>query len=119
MIPFLIGAASAFAGALGFGSGCVLLLCLSLRGVEPLVASGINLLFFPLTGGLSLVLHSRRGLVQWSLARPLLLFGLLGALGGSLAAGLLPRVWLSRLFGLLLLVLAAAEFASCLKKREK
>ncbi len=117
MSGFFIGAAAAFAGALGFGSGCVLLACLALRGVAPLIATGINLLFFPITAGFSLYLNHRRGLVEWRLALPALLGGLAGAAAGSWLAGLLPTRWLSRLFGLLLLVLAAIEFASCLKKR--
>jgi uncharacterized membrane protein YfcA len=116
MISFLIGAASAITGALGFGSGCVMLICLTLRGVGRLTASGINLLFFPATGIFSLVLHHRHGLVNWKLALPMLAVGCAGALAGCLAAPHIPHQWLSVLFGVLLLVLGLRELLSCLKK---
>lgn len=116
MISFLIGAASAITAALGFGSGCVMLICLTLQGVERLAASGINLLFFPCTGGLSLLLHHRRGLVCWRQALPLIIWSCLGALAGCWAAGLVPQLWLSRLFGALLLVLGLRELSGCLPK---
>ncbi len=117
MISFLIGAASAVTGALGFGSGCVMLICLTLQGVERLTASGINLLFFPVTGAFSLFLHHRHGLVCWKLALPMLVAGCVGALAGCWAAGILPQQWLSRLFGILLLGLGLRELWGCFKKR--
>ena len=117
MISFLIGAAAAITGALGFGSGCVMLICLTLRGINRLTASGINLLFFPITGLFSLALHHRHGLVNWKLALPLLAAGCLGAVAGCLFAPHIPHQWLSVLFGVLLLVLGFYELLSCLKKR--
>lgn len=108
--------ASAVTAALGFGSGCVMLICLTLQGVERLSASGINLLFFPLTGGISLLLHHRHGLVCWKVALPMLASGCVGALIGCWAAGLVPQQWLSRLFGVLLLVLSVRELVGCFKK---
>lgn len=117
MISFLIGAASAITAALGFGSGCVMLICLTLRGVSRLTASGINLLFFPATGIFSLLLHHRHGLINWQLARPLLAAGCIGALAGCLLAPHIPHRWLSVLFGLLLLVLGANELRCCLKNK--
>jgi len=88
----------------------VLLVCLTLlRGMDHLRASGVNLLFFLPTGGLSLWLHHRHGLVRWRLALPALLAGGAGVLLGSWGAGLLPQLLLSRLFGALLLGLAARQ----------
>lgn len=116
MTSFFIGLASSTVAALGFGSGCIMLVCLTLLGVERLTASGINLLFFPLTGGIALLLHHRRGLVCWKVALPMLWAGCLGALAGSCAAGSVPQLWLSRFFGALLLFLSAKELAGCFKK---
>lgn len=116
VISFLIGMASAVTAALGFGSGCVMLICLTLQGVGRLAASGINLLFFPLTGGVSLVLHHRHGLVNWKVALPMLVAGCVGALLGCWVAGMVPQQWLSRLFGGLLLVLSVRELLACFKK---
>lgn len=110
------GAAAGAAGALGLGSGSLLLVCLELMGVDRLAASGINLLFFPFIGGFSLWLHHRRGLVNWSAALPLALFGCLGAALGSAAAGAVPVDRLSLLFGVMLALLGLAEVGSCLKK---
>ena len=87
-VHLLAGAAAGAAGALGLGSGTVLLICLSLLEVDRLAASGINLLFFPVTGGLSLWLHHRRGLVCWPVALPLALAGCAGAaVAAALTAG--------------------------------
>ena len=115
-VHLLAGAAAGAAGALGLGSGTVLLICLSLLEVDRLAASGINLLFFPVTGGLSLWLHHRQGLVCWPVALPLALAGCAGAALGCWAAGMVPRLWLSRLFGAMLAGLGLRELAACRKK---
>ena len=116
MISFLIGTAAGLNSALGLGSGTVLIICLTLRGIDRLTASGINLLFFPLTGGFSLWLHHRHGLVRWRTALPFILFGCLGSLLGSWTAGVLPQQWLNRCFGGLLIGMGLWELVSCLKK---
>lgn len=116
MMNFAAGLASGILGALGLGGGSVLLLYLALvTGTDQLVAQGINLLFFLPVGAFSLWQHHRHGLVRWDLVLPALLPGLVGVWGGSLLAGYIGGEGLSKLFGVLLIVLGLRELFSSKK----
>lgn len=105
----LAGAAAGALGAMGLGGGGVLLLWLSLSGVDQLAAQGINLVFILPVGAVGLWLHRKSGLVAWRAALPMGLGGLLGLAAGVALAGRLPGRALSRLFGLLIGAAAIRE----------
>ena len=105
----LAGAAAGALGSMGLGGGGVLLLWLALSGVDQLAAQGINLVFILPVGAVGLWLHRKNGLVDLGAALPMGLGGLLGLGAGVALAGRLPGEALSRLFGLLLVGVAARE----------
>lgn len=89
-------------GAMGLGGGGVLLLWLSLLGMDQLAAQGVNLLFILPVGAVGLWLHRKNGLVDPAAALPMALGGLLGLGLGTALAGWLPGAVLRRMFGLLI-----------------
>lgn len=110
MLASLLPALAAGAlGAMGLGGGGVLLLWLSLLGMDQLAAQGINLLFILPVGAVGLWLHRKNGLVVFSAALPMALGGLLGLGLGTALAGWLPGTVLRRLFGLLIAGVAVRE----------
>lgn len=110
MLASLLPALAAGAlGAMGLGGGGVLLLWLSLLGMDQLAAQGINLLFILPVGAVGLWLHRKNGLVVFSAALPMALGGLLGLGLGTALAGWLPGTVLRRLFGLLIAGVALRE----------
>lgn len=101
---------AAILGSMGMGGGGVLLLYLSLVAQTPqMAAQGINLLFFLPVGGVALLLHWKNHLVQWKMALPAILWGLLGAAAGSWLAGFVGNNLLQKGFGSFLLVIGLRE----------
>ena len=110
MINFVIGFLAGFIGALGLGGGGVLVMFLTIfMGVGQLKAQGINLLFFIPVGLFALLFHCRKKLVNWKIAIPAILCGLIGAAIGSLLANFFGASVMRKLFGTMLLILGAWE----------
>ena len=95
------------AGMLGLGGGVVivptLILVFGFLGFEPdwipQLAVGTSLATILGTGGASVLAHHRRGAVRWDLFLRLAAWIVLGAWLGAALAGILPALWLQRLFG--------------------
>ena len=99
------------AGLFGVGGGVILVPALiwvfAHNGIAtdwiPHLAVGTSLATILGTGAASARAHHRRGAVRWDLFRRLAPWIVLGAWLGSALAGLLPEVWLKRIFALFLL----------------
>lgn len=111
---FWIAAASLLSGilgSLGMGGGTVLLLYLRVyAGYEQLAAQGINLLFFLPIATLSIFMHTRSQLVRWKTAAICIAAGLPCVLLGVWLGNRLGNDILSKLFGLMLLIVGVREF---------
>lgn len=100
------------AGLFGLGGGVVVVPALiwvfSHAGVSadwvPHLAVGSSLATIIGTGAASVLAHHRRGAVRWDLALRLAPGIVLGAWAGSALAGVMPELWLKRVFGLFLLL---------------
>jgi uncharacterized membrane protein YfcA len=98
-------------GALGLGGGAVLLLYLTaIAGENQLKSQGINLLFFLPIAALSLVVHTKNGLVRWKFAILCAICGLIGVWAGSWVAGLIGESMLRKVFAIGLVLLGVYEF---------
>lgn len=106
---------SGILGSLGMGGGAVLLLYLRVYGgYNQLEAQGMNLLFFLPIAALSIFLHSRNHLIAWKTAAVCIAAGLPSVLLGVWLGNRLGNEILSKLFGLMLLIIGLREF---LKKK--
>lgn len=118
LLSFLAAALAGVCGAMGFGSGTVLLLYLTLcLSVDQQTAQGINLLFFLPTAAVALIVYLTQHSLPLRRAGGLLLCALPGAALGYAVTTLLPVALLRRLFGAFLILLALKEFISLKKKR--
>lgn len=107
MIAALAGLLSGLLGSLGMGGGAVLLIYLrALTDTDQLQAQGINLFFFLPIAALSLILHSRKKLVEWKTGLLCALAGIPMAFLGVWLAQLIGSVWLSKGFAVFLLYIA-------------
>ena len=90
---------------LGVGGGGLLVILLALLTDLPqLTIQGMNLFFFLLSGGSSLLIHLRKRKIFFALLLPLILCGIPGTLLGALLSSYLPRALLRKLFGTMLLI---------------
>lgn len=117
MILFLIGLASGIISGMGIGGGAILIPALVIFvGPEQHIAQSVNLLFFIPTAIVALSVHIKNKSIDFKMAFPIILAGLLGAYLGSRLALALPGVSLKKWFGLFLLFMGSYEFLRRKKK---
>lgn len=106
VISALAGILSGVIGAMGMGGGGVLIIYLSLfTDIPQSTAQGINLLFFLPTAVLSVLYYSKKKLIEWKIALPFAAMGMAGTAAGCFLCGRFDNGILTRLFGILLLVM--------------
>ena len=97
MIAILLLFLIAVLSGMGVGGGGLLVIVLALLTDLPqLTIQGMNLFFFLLAGGSSLLVHLRKRRIFLSLLLPLILFGLPGTLLGVLLSSFLPQALLRK-----------------------
>ena len=104
-LPLLLGFGTGILSAWGVGGGTLLLLCMTLfLGVDQQTAQGINLLYFLPTAGMGLLQHHKNGLLDPTLLRTAIPWGLPFALAGAWIATSLGAEMFRKPFGLFLLL---------------
>ncbi|WP_010248400.1 sulfite exporter TauE/SafE family protein [Acetivibrio cellulolyticus] len=110
MILFLIGLISGIISGMGIGGGTILIPALVIfANPDQHIAQSVNLIFFIPTAVIALIVHIRNKRVDFKVAIPIIIFGLLGAYLGSRLAIRLPGIVLKKYFGFFLLVLGVCE----------
>ncbi len=116
----LAGLCSGVISGMGIGGGTILIPALSIfLQVAQHQAQGVNLLFFIPTALVSLGVHIKNKAVNFSVAWPIILWGLAGAVGGAVLAAITEGGLLRRLFGLFLLAMGVFEICKKDKKTKK
>ncbi len=115
----LAGLMSGIISGMGIGGGTVLIPALTfVLGINQHIAQGVNLLFFIPTAIIALFIHKKNGNLEIKIAIPLMLWGLIGASGGSyLALSLKPEL-LRKIFGIFLFVMGGYEIFKGFKKKK-
>lgn len=114
------GFLSGIISGMGIGGGTILIPALSVfLSVDQHLAQGVNLLYFLPTAAVALFVHIKNKAVNYQTALPIVLFGIVGAVGGSLLALILHPVLLKRLFGGFLFCMGIYEICKKDKKKQK
>lgn len=93
----------AMLSGMGVGGGGLFIVFLNIFTDTPqLTAQGINLLFFLFSSGSAVCIHLSRRVIYKSAVLSMILFGLLGAISGSLLSSLVPQSLLRKIFGAML-----------------
>lgn len=117
---FIASFISGLTGAMGFGSGTVLIIWLtSFMGYGQLQAQGVNLLFFIPCAALALILLYKKGLVNKTDSLPITVGGTVGITVGQLLLSGIPTVYLSKLFGIFIIVISLRQLFSSVKKKNR
>lgn len=107
----LAGLFSGIIGGMGMGGGAVLIIYLSLFTDTPqLKAQGINLLFFIPIGLTALIIYAFKKQIKWKTVLPLSLYGIIGTFLGIMLTKYINNDWLSKIFGVFLILMALKEF---------
>lgn len=117
---FIASFISGLTGAMGFGSGTVLIIWLTtFMGYGQLQAQGVNLLFFIPCAALALILLYKKGLVNKTDSLPITVGGTVGITVGQLLLSGIPTVYLSKLFGIFIIVISLRQLFSAAKKKNR
>ena len=106
--------------SLGVGGGMVLIIYLTVfGGFDQLSAQGINLIYFLPIALLSVIIHSRNGLVEWKKILPSLVTGVIFALAGATLARYIGSPLLRKIFAGFILLIGVKELFGSFGKRDK
>lgn len=118
MLFFIIGLASGVISGMGIGGGSILIPALIF--FSPLSqhqAQGINLVVFIPSSIAALIIHHKNKSIEYKISMPIILSGIISAIGGSLLATYTSPEFLRKLFGIFLFAIGLLEFFS--KEKQK
>lgn len=99
--------------SLGLGGGMVLIVYLTIfQGFSQISAQGINLIFFIPIAVVSIILHTKSGLVEWKKAVPSVLWGTAAVIISSIIANRISQGMLSKAFAVFLILTGIKELLS-------
>ncbi len=113
---FLVGLISGVISGMGIGGGVILIPALTLIfGFEQKIAQNINLLYFIPTAIIAIFVHSKNKTIEKQGLFKIIIFGIIGAIFGSIIAINLNGEILRKIFGWFLLIMGISEIL----KKEK
>lgn len=114
----IAGILSGILASMGLGGGGILIIYLTIfAGIEQATAQGINLVFFIPISIVAILIYYKKKLISWKTSAIASIFGILGAVSGSLLSTVIDSSLLSKIFGLLLFIIGLNQLFS--KKNTK
>lgn len=120
MIEILIGIISGIVGGLGMGGGTVLILFLSLfLNIEQHIAQATNIVFFVPTAISAIIVSIKNKNINFKIALPICLWGLLGAFVGAYISTKMDVNLLKKCFGVFLIFIAIYQTYEYIKTKKR
>lgn len=105
-------------GSMGFGSGTVLIILMTVfLSIEQKTAQGVNLVFFIPCAVYSIIFYLKKRLIKKDAVLPLVIPGLFGAAAGYLILSFISPLLLRKMFGALLILIALKQLLMPLFRR--
>lgn len=115
----IAGLLSGIISGMGIGGGTILIPALTLfLNIDQHTSQGVNLLFFIPTAIVAIFIHKKNGNLSFKTAIPMIIWGILGAAGGSLLSINLNQKLLKRFFGIFLFAMGSYEISKSFRKRK-
>lgn len=109
----LYGLIGGILGGMGMGGGTLLIPLLTIfGGLNQIESQAINLISFSAMAIISIIIHAKNKLIDFKIAFPLIITGLLFSVLGSLLANSINTLSLKTLFGVFLVALGLFQGAS-------
>lgn len=120
MLEILIGAFSGIFSGIGMGGGTILIFLLStIVGIEQHIAQATNLIYFIPTAISAVLVNYKNKNIDLKLAFTISLWGIIGAVIGSVISVNTEVNTLRKYFGIFLLIIAINEIYMLLKNKNK
>lgn len=109
-MEIVFGILSGLTTSWGLGGGTLLIpLLVNFIGIDQHIAQATNLIFFIPTALCSVIVNSKNKLVKYKLAFQVIIYGIIGTIIGSIISNKLNKIFLRKIFGILLLIIAIME----------
>lgn len=109
----LFGFIGGILGGMGMGGGTLLIPLLTIfGGLNQIESQAINLISFSVMAIISIIIHAKNKLINFKIALPLILSGMLFSVLGALLANAINTLSLKTLFGVFLVALGLFQGAS-------
>ena len=109
-MEIVFGILSGLTTSWGLGGGALLIpLLVNFIGIDQHIAQATNLIFFIPTAFCSVIVNSKNKLVKYKLAFQVIIYGIIGTIIGSIISNKLNKIFLRKIFGILLLIIAIME----------
>ena len=96
--------------SLGMGGGALLITLLSnVFHINQHIAQATNLIFFIPTSLCSVIINAKNKNIKYKLAIQIIIFGIIGAVIGAFLSNKLEKIFLRKIFGIMLLLIAIME----------
>ncbi len=106
-MEIVFGVIAGIVSSLGMGGGTILILFLSLfSNLDQHVAQAINLIFFIPTSITAIIINIKNKQINWRISKNIIIYGIIGALIGSILASKIANKKLKKIFGIFLLLIA-------------
>lgn len=116
MKEIIFGCLAGIVAATGMGGGTVLILLLNLfTDINQHMAQGINLVFFIPTSIVAIYMNIKRKTIDYKLSIVIIIFGVIGAVCGSLLSFRIDNQNLKKYFGIFLIIIAIFQIYSFFK----
>lgn len=113
MKEIIFGVISGIVATTGMGGGTILILLLNLFGnIEQHMIQGINLVFFIPTSIVAIYMNIKHKTIDYAISKIIIIFGIIGAICGSLLSFKIDNQNLKRYFGIFLIIIAFFEIYS-------
>lgn len=110
VISITAGFLSGLIGSMGFGGGGVLIIYLVIfLNMSQLQAQGINLIFFIPCATLATVIYLVKKEIKYKEIYPVIIGGIIGAIGGSFLLKIINTDYLSKIFAVFLIAMGVAS----------
>ena len=117
MKEVIFGVIAGIIAATGMGGGTILILLLNLFGdIQQHMVQGINLVFFIPTSIVAIYMNIRHKTIDYKLSIVLIIFGIIGAICGSLLSFKIDNQNLKKYFGIFLLIIAFFQIYSLFRE---
>lgn len=120
MLEILAGIIAGIIGGLGMGGGTVLILFLSLfLGIQQHISQATNVIFFVPTAITALIISFKNKLINFKLAIPICIWGIIGSFIGSTISVKMDVTALRKAFGVFLIIIAIYQTYSLYNEYRK
>lgn len=109
----LFGLLGGILGGMGMGGGTLLIPLLTIfAGINQIESQAINLIAFIPMAIIALIIHTKNKLVNYKIAIPLIITGIIFSIIGSMLANSMNTITLRALFGVFLVALGLFQVGS-------